>query len=199
MCAMLPATMGSTFMSAAFMMSRFRESSFDLIVLNQVIEHVPDPEASLRKIKQRLNPGGRVVLSFPNAASWQRKLTGKRWINWHVPYHQHHFNRHSFKRLAERAGFEAVGRIRTITPNLWTLLQLHALKKAPAEGQASPIWSSRSGGRRKASLFTRGWNAGMAMLKRLSAVAVAIVNRIMDALGQGDSLLIELRPMRALS
>jgi 2-polyprenyl-3-methyl-5-hydroxy-6-metoxy-1,4-benzoquinol methylase len=175
----------------------FPGQSFDLIVLNQVIEHVPDPEALLRKVKQRLNPGGRVVLSFPNAASWQRRLTGRRWINWHVPYHQHHFNRHSFEKLAERAGFEVVGRIRTITPNLWTLLQLRALRSAPAEGQASPIWSSRSGGERKASLFARARNAGVAMLKRLSVVAAVIVNRIMDALGQGDSLLVELRPTGA--
>ncbi len=54
---------------------------FDLITLNQVIEHVPDPAAMLRVVRDRLAPDGCVVLSFPNVASWQRRLSGSRWIN----------------------------------------------------------------------------------------------------------------------
>ncbi|MGO8126718.1 class I SAM-dependent methyltransferase, partial [Rhizobium ruizarguesonis] len=63
------------------------------IVLNQVIEHVPDPLAILAALRDRLNRGGRVVLAFPNTVSFHRKLWKERWINWHIPYHQNHFNR----------------------------------------------------------------------------------------------------------
>ncbi len=39
---------------------------FDCIVLNDVIEHVPDPGALLRSLRPLLKPGGRLVASIPN-------------------------------------------------------------------------------------------------------------------------------------
>jgi 2-polyprenyl-3-methyl-5-hydroxy-6-metoxy-1,4-benzoquinol methylase len=170
----------------------FPGETFDLIVLNQVIEHVPSPEALLHTIKGRLNPGGRVVLSFPNAGSWQRKLSGSRWINWHVPYHQHHFNRHSFGMLAQRTGYE-VGRVRTITPNLWTILQMRAMAEKPIEGQASTSWSHGRSQSQRIGFADRVRNALAARLARAAGAGLAIVNRCVDVLGQGDSLLVELR------
>lgn len=166
---------------------------FDLIVLNQVIEHVPDPLALLNLVKERLKPGGRVVLSFPNTTSIQAARSGTRWINWHIPYHQHHFNRQSFEKLAARAGYEPVA-ARTITPNLWTVLQLRANRETPTEGQASAAWSSQAAeanirppfhARLKRKLLLQG--------VRVATVPAAIFNRTYDALGRGDSLLVELR------
>lgn len=170
----------------------FADESFDLIVLNQVIEHVPDPKALLRVVKGRLKSGGRVVLSFPNADSWHRILFGRRWINWHVPYHQHHFNRHSFRLLAQSEGYQ-VGRVRSITPNLWSLLQIRALGTKTFEGHASDSWGSGDGRQGSISLSGR-IRAG---LKRRLSKAVGVflvgINRCVDALGKGDSLLVELR------
>ena len=106
---------------------------YDLITLNQVIEHVPEPQALLEIVRERLAVDGRIVLSFPNALSWQRRLSRNRWINWHVPYHQHHFNRRSFEILAGKTGY-IVEDVRSITPNLWTVLQLRALPPPPCRG-----------------------------------------------------------------
>lgn len=165
---------------------------FDLIVLNQVIEHVPEPQALLECVKDRLAPDGKFILSFPNAGSWARVLSGTRWINWHVPYHQHHFNKRSFELLAKRAGFRVV-RARTITPNLWTLLQIKALSEQPQEGQASSSWSSSHGQAGRAGLLSRVKNALRRRLQKVLLVVVAVLNRLVDALGKGDSLLVELR------
>jgi SAM-dependent methyltransferase len=170
----------------------FPSESFDLIVLNQVIEHVPDPEALLCTIKDRLNPGGRIVLSFPNAESCLRKLSGSRWINWHVPYHQHHFNRQSFSLLAQRAGYE-VGRVRTITPNLWLSLQIGAMTEKPVEGKPSTAWVHQSIEIQRISFAVRIRNALVARLRRVVSLGLAIINRGIDVLGQGDSLMVELR------
>ena len=41
-------------------------NGFDLIVCNDVIEHMPDHDAFLRSIKAKLAPGGCLVLSVPN-------------------------------------------------------------------------------------------------------------------------------------
>lgn len=170
----------------------FADESFDLIVLNQVIEHVPDPLALLVALKDRLADGGRVVLSFPNTASRQAARSGARWINWHVPYHQHHFNAGSFARLARRAGYD-VASCRSITPNLWTLLQRQAERQAPVEGQPSATWVGAGNMAGPASFAARVRNALQAYLARLAVAPAALTNRFWDALGRGDSLLVELR------
>lgn len=167
--------------------------SFDLIVLNQVIEHVPDPLALLNLVKERLKPGGRVVLSFPNTTSIQAARSGVRWINWHVPYHQHHFNGRSFEKLAVQAGYELVA-ARTITPNLWTVLQFQANRETPAEGLASSTWSSQAAGANaRPPIHARLKRKLISLGARVATVLAAFLNRTYDALGKGDSLLVELR------
>ncbi|WP_207388086.1 class I SAM-dependent methyltransferase [Hylemonella gracilis] len=166
---------------------------FDLITLNQVIEHVPDPAALLRVVRDRLAPGGRIVLSFPNVSSWQRRLSGTRWINWHAPYHQHHFSRRSFALLARQQGYEVVN-ARSITPNLWTLLQLRAIGRAPDVGVASNAWQSgRAPGAGRPSFARRLKNALLRRLRTVVGGLLVVVNRIVDRLGAGDSLLVVLK------
>lgn len=40
--------------------------TFDVVVFADVIEHLPDPRATLRAVHSLLNPGGRVVYSIPH-------------------------------------------------------------------------------------------------------------------------------------
>lgn len=170
----------------------FKDRTFDLIVLNQVIEHVPDPLSLLNSLRERLNPGGKVILSFPNSNSIQAKLSGVKWINWHVPYHQHHFNIRSFSLLAQKAEYK-IGLIRTITPNLWTTLQLLAIKENLPQGTASKIWNSSSAGvDNSPSLATKLKRKSLSFLSRFITMSLVLCNRVIDAAGKGDSILIEL-------
>lgn len=172
----------------------FAGESFDLITLNQVIEHVPDPRGLLRAVSQRLAAGGRVALSFPNAASLMRRMAGSRWINWHVPYHQHHFNAKSFGRLAQQEGY-IVESVQTVTPNVWTLLQLRSLGKPPPEGSASKIWSvapdAGAAAKSKPALTLR--TSLRRGIHRLADALFTVANRLIDAFGLGDSLVVVLR------
>ena len=173
----------------------FPEHFFDLIVLNQVIEHLPDPDRAMRALVERLKENGRIVLVFPNASSLWRRIFGKRWINWHIPYHLHHFNLKSFKRMAQHCGLEIV-RTRTITPNVWTVLQLRAASFQPRPGQPSPVWAMT----RSTGVSSAGQRQKFFPLRALVRVTVlsllSIMNRIVDALGVGDSLLVEVRRSR---
>lgn len=166
---------------------------FDLITLNQVIEHVPDPAAFLQITRNKLAPDGRIVLSFPNVLSLQRRLSGSCWINWHVPYHQHHFNRKSFALLAKSRGYEVVS-ARSITPNLWTTLQLHAIGRRPEEGMASESWQSGLvSAAQNSSFLLRIANALLRRMRIVIGGLIVLANRIIDRLGAGDSLLIVLK------
>jgi 2-polyprenyl-3-methyl-5-hydroxy-6-metoxy-1,4-benzoquinol methylase len=42
--------------------------TYDLILLLDVLEHLPDPAESLQRLTKLLNPGGRVIVSVPNIA-----------------------------------------------------------------------------------------------------------------------------------
>lgn len=169
----------------------FPELSFDLIVMNQVIEHLPDPDRALQVLRERLKPNGRMVLVFPNTGSLWRRISGNRWINWHIPYHLHHFKRRNFERMAQHCGLEVTSS-RTITPNVWTLLQLRASHYQPQRAKPSPIWAvvDRSGS-------VSGENSNANPLRTLIRVALlsmfALMNRVVDVCGMGDSLLVELR------
>ena len=180
----------------------FAGERFDLVVLNQVIEHVPDPDLTLDRLRSRLSRGGRVVLVFPNAESFWRRISGDRWINWHVPYHLHHFSRAGFVRMAARLGYQ-VRSVRTITPNLWTILQIRASRMRVERGVPSPIWSvsappvqGPAGSpqvRRGAVRLMRGI-ARSAVLVALM-LPIVLVNRLVDLLGWGDSVMVEIVPV----
>lgn len=168
----------------------FNERTFDLIVMNQVIEHLPEPDNALRALSERLTPSGRMVLVMPNTSSLWRRLSGSRWINWHIPYHQHHFNRESFERMVCRCDLKIV-RSRTITPNVWTLLQLRANHYKPQLGLASPIWTVK--GHSEAAPTGSRTSNPLRSLLRLSVLSIlAVFNRLIDAFGMGESLLVEL-------
>ena len=50
-------------------------ATYDLILFADTLEHLPDPPAVLRRLKERLAPGGTLVVSLPNVANWAIRLS----------------------------------------------------------------------------------------------------------------------------
>lgn len=48
---------------------------FDTIILSDVIEHIVDLWPAMESVTRLLRPGGRVVVTTPNIASWRRRLS----------------------------------------------------------------------------------------------------------------------------
>lgn len=78
---------------------------FELVAAWKVIEHVPDAKATLRRLNTLLRPGGTLLLSIPNAGSWESRFFGKSWYVWELPRHLHHFTPASIRKLLEECGF----------------------------------------------------------------------------------------------
>ena len=78
---------------------------FQLIVMNQVLEHVPSPTATLRKVLAMLRPGGYLYLTVPNYGALEAGLQGRYWSGLQVPAHLHHFTPRPLRRLVVEAGF----------------------------------------------------------------------------------------------
>lgn len=50
------------------------DGTFDLVVLGEIIEHVPDPDFLLAEVRRLLAPGGEVIVTTPNLVSWANRL-----------------------------------------------------------------------------------------------------------------------------
>lgn len=79
--------------------------SYDMIVMNHVIEHVPDPAVVLRECHRLMRSGGGLVLTTPNIASYGHRRFGADWRGLDPPRHLHLFSKTTLRTLAERAGF----------------------------------------------------------------------------------------------
>lgn len=60
---------------------------FDVITLNHVIEHVPDPRRTLECALILLKPGGRLFLETPNVDSYGHRHFGRSWRGLEPPRH----------------------------------------------------------------------------------------------------------------
>ena len=167
----------------------FPEKKFDYITGSQVIEHEPDPLRFLKSAKKKLKNGGQIILSFPNFDSVYRKIFGRRWLNWHIPYHINFFTGSSFEKLAKNAGLKIIKR-RAITPNVWTLMQIRSLLISAKEGQKNPIWTSTT---LRGDIWDSSFSLKNFILQSISTVfyiLITPINRFIDSLGVGDSLFV---------
>jgi SAM-dependent methyltransferase len=84
---------------------------FDLIILFQVLEHLSDPVAALKRAAALLGDGGRIVVGVPNRASWQAAFGRGAWFHLDVPRHLVHFTPAALAATAAQAGLrlETVG------------------------------------------------------------------------------------------
>ena len=168
--------------------SPFKKIFFDLIVLNQVIEHIPEPDLLLQKLRNNLTKKGLIIISIPNVNSFWRFLFREKWINWHVPYHLHHFNKKNFIKMIDKCGLKII-KSRSITPNIWTLMQIRTLIKTNKIREKNNQWISN-----KKSYFISGnkkklTNKLKIILKILILIPITILNRSFDILGLGDSFI----------
>jgi len=76
------------------------EGKFDLISLNQVLEHVPDPPDLIRQCLRFLSPRGTMAIAVPSATGLL-KFTPWLPANW-PPHHISRWRRKDFHTLAER-------------------------------------------------------------------------------------------------
>ncbi len=87
---------------------RDNAGAFDAVVSWNVLEHVADPVALMASWSRLLRPGGWLVLSFPNMASLQVRMSGARSPIIDPPHHVHYFSPRSIRQLFTRCGVELV-------------------------------------------------------------------------------------------
>jgi 2-polyprenyl-3-methyl-5-hydroxy-6-metoxy-1,4-benzoquinol methylase len=84
------------------------ERNFSIITLWHVLEHVPDLEETIQKLKSYLSDGGRLIIAVPNHNSFDAKHYKQFWAGYDVPRHLYHFNKTSLTAIIQSQGFELV-------------------------------------------------------------------------------------------
>ena len=81
------------------------EAGYDAAVLSHVLEHLADPDATLRATRERLRPGGALVVFVPNAESGEARLFRGRWHGWEPSRHRWHYTAATLTRVLVDAGY----------------------------------------------------------------------------------------------
>jgi len=95
----------------------FEESSFDVVILAAVLEHLYNPDETIREISLILRPGGALFLDVPNEhglyfqlGNLYLKLRKRDWVvnlaPTFSPFHVFGFGSKSLRRLLSKYGFE---------------------------------------------------------------------------------------------
>ena len=79
---------------------------FDCVLAQDVIEHVPDPQAFVRLVHGLTKPGGVIALGTPNAEAIDLKQPEARVHTLHQPYHRHILSKRALQGLGKDLGWE---------------------------------------------------------------------------------------------
>ncbi|MHB1528645.1 MAG: class I SAM-dependent methyltransferase [Acidiferrobacteraceae bacterium] len=125
---------------------------FDAILVNHVLEHVPDPLQLLTYCRQILRPGGSLVVITPNTDSWGCRRFGRNWRGFECPRHLYLFNVRSLGCAAHKAGL-TLSTLNTLAKgadhilSMSRFLERHedtgtpvADRKHPVSGTAYQLW-----------------------------------------------------------
>jgi len=133
---------------ADFLTVDLQRNKYNLVVMNDFLEHVQSPAEALTKTFDLLKKGGRVFISTPTIDSMVAFVSGNKWLHLKPDEHLFYFSKKTISALLIKSRFEiewlgSLGRIRNLkqvfyksqvyTPWLWKLVEFLHLEKGLAK------------------------------------------------------------------
>ena len=85
----------------------FPKKSFRAIAMSDLLEHVPDPLATLRLAREFLEEGGVLQIVTPDTDAFSRKCMGSTWTQYKAE-HLSYWNAHVLRLAAKEAGYRVL-------------------------------------------------------------------------------------------
>lgn len=84
------------------------DNKFDIITMWDVLEHLPSPTQSLKRVSNLLNDNGVFIFSIPNYRSIDRKIFTKYWIGYDLPRHLYVYPHDVLRKMLEKVGMRLI-------------------------------------------------------------------------------------------
>ena len=100
---------------------KFSACSFDVVIMQDVIEHLVNPRQALTKVRKILKPDGILYINTPDIKSISSRLLKTKWWGMNS-FHLYYFSKKSLDRLLVKSGFRAIKYsryVRTFTVRYW--------------------------------------------------------------------------------
>lgn len=89
---------------------KFPESSFDVVVVFDTLEHISDISDFLWTLKGVIKPEGLLAISVPDQGGIISRISGKHWFDYKKSQHLYFFNLNSLQQILKRMGFKVIFR-----------------------------------------------------------------------------------------
>lgn len=162
-----------------FLTHPFPDSSFDVIVMSELIEHLPDPMPFLGRAAAALRRGGMLYLTTPHARGVSGRFLGASWSVMRPPEHLQLFSVASMRSCLSRAGFTE--------SNVYTQSLLPHEIVAAIRGGVSPGMPKDGSAR-----VEKSYKLNAALTTSIKGrIAKRTANLVLRATSLGDSLRVE--------
>ena len=84
------------------------KNHFDVVIAQDVLEHVFDPEKFLDNINKVMKNSGLLILELPNNSSIRSYLGGKKWAEYIPPVHLNFFDKTTLRKILGNHGFKVI-------------------------------------------------------------------------------------------
>ena len=121
----------------------FKESTFDVISMWHVLEHVPDLDIQIKELKRLLKPGGIAVIAVPNFKSFDAEHYREFWAAYDVPRHLWQFSQAGITKLIESYNFK---KLKT-KPLIFDSFYVSLLSEKNKSGKSNFVKALKIGGK----------------------------------------------------
>lgn len=86
--------------------SPYVKNQYQVVTLWDTLEHLADPQETIKLLSKMLVPGGIIALTTGDVGSWLAKISGRYWHLYNIPQHLSFFDQKTINRLLERENLE---------------------------------------------------------------------------------------------
>lgn len=99
---------GLNIFGGSLLEAKLPSNYFDYIRANHSLEHIPNPNDTLRELRRIIKPTGLLHIGVPNIDSVNARVFGRYWWYLGAPVHTFNYSRNTLIRLARKNGFTPI-------------------------------------------------------------------------------------------
>ncbi len=88
--------------------ANYKKNYFDIITMWDVLEHLKEPEKTLKEINRILRKNGVLIIETLNTNTLCNRVYRENWPLYYPPYHIYYFNNKMIRNILNHSGFKII-------------------------------------------------------------------------------------------